>query len=109
MATPIVSVTPAGYITSKAGIRFMNQDDLLAFGGAEEFAFGCQPPVICETGDRLIVAGRYGVEVMFGDSDSAHYVLHREQMRFSEAILVIELIRDASIHTLKAIGFAVVG
>jgi hypothetical protein len=98
MATPINPVS---------GIRFMDQDDLMSFGGAEDFAFGGQPPVIYENSDRLIVAGRNGVEVMFGDTEFDHYVLAREQMTMHEAILVIELIESASRDTLKAIGFTV--
>jgi fructose-1,6-bisphosphatase len=90
-----------------SGIRFMDQDDLMSFGGAEEFAFGGQPPVIYENSDRLIVAGRNGVEVMFGDNDFDHYVLAREQMTMSEAIAVIELISHASRTALKAVGFTI--
>lgn len=100
MATPINPVS---------GIRFFDEDDHMAFGGAEAFAFGGQPPVICETSDRLIVAGRNGVEVMFGDTEFDHYVMPREQMTHKDAVLVIELIEFASRDTLKAIGFKTVG
>lgn len=98
MATPINPIS---------GIRFFDEDDFMAFGGAERFAFGGQPPVICEGSDRVIVAGRNGVEVMFGDSDADHYVMAREQMTHKEAVLVIELIEFASRDTIKAIGFTV--
>lgn len=94
MATPINPVS---------GIRFFDEDDFMAFGGAEPFAFGGQPPVVYENSDRLIVASRFGVQVMF--DDNGYFVLHREQMTLSDAILVIELIESASRDTLKAIGF----
>jgi hypothetical protein len=100
MATPINPVS---------GIKFFSRDDYDSFGGAEEFAFGGQPPVICETSDRLIVAGRYGVEVMFGDTEFDHFVMTREQMTYKDAVLVIGLIEFASRDTLKAIGFKTVG
>lgn len=90
-----------------SGIRFMDQDDLMSFSGAEDFAFGGQPPVIYENSDRLIVAGRNGVEVMFGDHDLDRYVLARDQMTMSEAIAVIEMISHASRIALKAVGFTI--
>lgn len=97
MATPINPVS---------GIRFFDEDDFMAFGGAEAFAFGGQPPVIYENSDRVIVAGRNGVEVMFGDwQEVDHYVMPREQMTYRDAVLVIELIEHASRDTLSAIGF----
>lgn len=107
MATPIV---PA------SGIRFFQESDYEAFCGAEAFAFGGQPPVIYENSSRLIVAGRNGVDVMFGTHvgcgewrECDHYTLPREQMTYSDAVLVIELIEFATAATLKAIGFTVVG
>jgi hypothetical protein len=99
----------ANPITPVSGIRFFDEDDRMAFGGAEEFAFGGQPPVIYENSDRVIVAGRNGVEVMFGDTEFDHYVMARDQMTYGDAILVIELIEFASRDTLKAIGFKAVG
>jgi hypothetical protein len=97
----------ANAINPVSGIRFMDQDDLMSFSGAEEFAFGGQPPVIYENSDRLIVAGRNGVEVMFGDHDFDHYVLAREQMTMCEAIAVIEMISHASRIAMKAVGFTI--
>ena len=96
MANPIQPVS---------AIRPFGEDDYLCFGGAERFAFGGQAPVICEGSDRLIVADRNGVSVMFGDDDASRYVLYRGALSHGEAILIIELIQFASIATLKAIGF----
>jgi hypothetical protein len=90
-----------------SGIRFFDEDDFMSFGGAEPFAFGGQPPVIYENSDRLIVAGRNGVEVMFGDHECDHYVLAREQMTMCEAIAVIEMISHASRIAMKAVGFTI--
>jgi hypothetical protein len=97
MATPIIPVS---------GIRSFDADDHECFGGAERFAFGGQAPVIYEGSDRIIIAGRYGVEVMFGDSDGDHFVMARESLTHDDAVLIIELVQYASQATLKAIGFA---
>lgn len=100
MATPINPVS---------GIRFFDEDSYMAFGGAEAFAFGGQPPVIYENSDRVIVAGRNGVMVMFGDHDFDRYVLDRQNMTYGEAVAVIEMISYGSRVALKAVGFTVGG
>lgn len=96
MATPILPPSL---------VRPFNNDDYLCFGGAERFAYGSQAPVIYEGSDRIIAAGRYGVEVMFGDSDADRFSLVRDSLTKEDAILIIELVQFASRSTLRAIGF----
>lgn len=96
----------ANAIPANSGIRFFDEDDFMSFAGAEAFAFGGQPPVIYENSDRLIVAGRNGVTVMFGDwQEVDHYVLAREQMTLNQAVAVIEMVSHASRLALEAVGF----
>ena len=94
------------------GLRRFDDSDFDTFGGAEPFPFGGQAPLIYEGEDRVIIAARGGIEVMFCTAEElvfagydGGFTLSNDSLTYRDAIAAIRFLREMGEDALAALGF----